>query len=649
MTAVFLLVIGSAVANLPLSSFDAGDGNLVVNDEAKDWANIGIDCPPGSVKGCGLDKPTGQTDDSFGQGTKEDTPAPVVVDGSIPNNKSDLLRFYVANERENNKEFLYLAWERVQEPNGTTNMDFEFNKRQCTPGGSDPDCSANGLTPIRSEGDVLIKYDLAQGGVNPVLGFHRWVTSGDPAQVCEANNSVPCWGKVQSLGGNFEGSINQAGNNPPAGVVVDPIAPNAPRNLSTRTFGEAAINLTDSLILPSNTCASFGSAYLKSRSSDSFTAALKDFIAPIPVNISNCGKIIVRKVTDPSPDPSDPDASFGFTLTGGPSNLNQSFSLSNGQSHDSGDLFAGNGYAAAEVNVPSGWTLLGGTCDDGSPVGNIDVSVGETVTCTFTNQARGNIIVEKVTSDGSGAFNFTSGTLTPSAFTLTTTAAGAAGKDSKSFLSLSPGTYDVAETVPAGWNNTSATCDDGSAPGSIGLSAGETVTCTFVNAREKGAILITKTRKHAASGAGNHPHQGVTFTVTGGELPAGGVTVVTDALGQGCVGGLVLSSFAGVGNYTVTETVPDGYSGEAAKIVTVDNEAACADDPYLGESVSFLNTPLTDLSVSVDSQVPGGTSSDIECKLGSTVVGSAGPGDDLNLDLEDLEPGVYVCTVDIDP
>ena len=31
---------------------------------------------------------------------------------------------------------------------------------------------------------------------------------------------------------------------------------------------------------PSSGCLTFGSAYLKSRSSDSFTAALKDFVPP---------------------------------------------------------------------------------------------------------------------------------------------------------------------------------------------------------------------------------------------------------------------------------------------------------------------------------------------------------------------------------
>ncbi|MDM8540573.1 hypothetical protein QUF90_05750 [Desulfococcaceae bacterium HSG9] len=39
----------------------------------------------------------------------------------------------------------------------------------------------------------------------------------------------------------------------------------------------------------------------------------------------------------------------------------------------------------------------------------------------------------------------------------------------------------MSEIIPAGWNLTSAVCDDGSAPGAIVLGAGETVTCTFTN------------------------------------------------------------------------------------------------------------------------------------------------------------------------
>jgi hypothetical protein len=96
------------------------------------------------------------------------------------------------------------------------------------------------------------------------------------------------------------------------------------------TFGEAAVNLTAAGVFPSGTCEAFGSAFLKSRSSASFPAEVKDFVAPQPVNISNCGTIVIKKVTIPSPDPTN--TSFAFTLTGGPSNLNKSFSLLNGGS-----------------------------------------------------------------------------------------------------------------------------------------------------------------------------------------------------------------------------------------------------------------------------------------------------------------------------
>lgn len=275
----------AAQANLPGSPFDAGDGNLVVNDEVNDWANIGISCVA-PVAGCGIDLPTGQSDNSFGTGTKEDTAVPSVVDGSIPNNKSDLTRFYARFvEEANGSTYAYLAWERVQEPNGTTNMDFEFNQSNVV--------SSNGVTPVRTAGDVLIKYDLSQGGVNPVLGYHTWVATGSKS-LCEAANATPCWGKVQTLAGNFEGSINTV-------VVTDPIAPDAPRDLSVRTFGEAAINLTAADIVGADPCLPFSSAYLKSRSSDSFTAALKDFIAPISVATSKCADINVLKTDDDSP------------------------------------------------------------------------------------------------------------------------------------------------------------------------------------------------------------------------------------------------------------------------------------------------------------------------------------------------------------
>jgi uncharacterized repeat protein (TIGR01451 family) len=280
------------------------DGNLTDDNAVagNDWDSLAdslFDCTSNPKIGCDIDRPTGRTDNSFGQGTKEDTSVPKVVSGSIPNNKSDLLRFYVSRERFGSTDFLYLAWSRVQEPNGTTNMDFELNQSGTA--------STNTVTPVRTAGDILVRYDLAQGGVNPQLGFHRWIVTGASSQ-CEASNTVPCWGKKIDLTGS---SIVAAAIN--TGPVPEPIAGGT---LSARTFGEARINLPASGIFTAGTCTVFGKAYLKSRSSDSFTSELKDFIAPIPINISNCAPVTLNNKAWAEAD--------NFTPTGG--NLGDSIS-----------------------------------------------------------------------------------------------------------------------------------------------------------------------------------------------------------------------------------------------------------------------------------------------------------------------------------
>src|SRR5436309_13351571 len=112
-----------------------------------------------------------------------------------------------------------------------------------------------------------------------------------------------------------------------------------------------------------------------------------------PVFVSpNAGTLIVKKVTNPSPDPSD--TSFSFTAGGGLSPT--SFSLKNGQQQTFSNVTPGSGYSVSET-VPSGWDLTSSTCNDGSPVSNIDVSAGETGNCTFTVQNDGTINVKNVT------------------------------------------------------------------------------------------------------------------------------------------------------------------------------------------------------------------------------------------------------------
>ena len=64
--------------------------------------------------------------------------------------------------------------------------------------------------------------------------------------------------------------------------------------------------------------------------------------------------------------------------------------------------------------------------------------------------------------------------------------------------------------------------------------------------------------------------------------------------------------------------------------------------------MSFVNVPLTNITVSVDSQIDGGTASTIDCGDPNDPV-STGPNGDGSKNKLNLEPGTYTCTVVVDP
>lgn len=503
--------LGAALAShgevsLPGSNFEIDtDANLKVDDPAPsiDWANVN------EIRKA--DTPSGANDEAFGQGSKEDTAVPSVVDGSIPPNKSDLKFFGIYQEGGSTNGFLHLFWSRVQDPSGTTNMDFEFNQSNVL--------SSNHVTPVRTAGDLLVIYDLAQGGTHPVLSMREWTGSA--------------WGPATDLSasGKATGSINTS---PIPAAESDGLGAH-----SARTFGEASIALSGIFTDPT-VCQSFGSAYLKSRSSDSFTAALKDFVPPVTVNVSNCGSVkIVKK-------------------------------------DDAGAALAGAEFTLYKDNAP-----VGGSRGAEDTITNLKCTTAANGECTIS--------------------------------------------------SVLQGEYWVVETVTPTGHDTAADQHATVVPDT-------TVTLTFVDPRQRGAILVTKTRKHAADGSGDHPHAGVDFTVNG-------VTKTTDANGKVCFDNLLF------GSYTVHEVVPTGYKGEADKTVTVDNKASCSDNPYVGETVSFKNTPLSNITVSFESQVPGGTAAKISCTglTADPADGTPNAFDDVSETFKNLEPGTYTCTVVVDP
>ncbi len=114
---------------------------------------------------------------------------------------------------------------------------------------------------------------------------------------------------------------------------------------------------------------------------------------------------------------------------------------------------------------PPAGTRPRATCDDGSPVSNIDVAAGETVTCTFSNRKRGSlVVVEDAVPNDAQDFSFTTGGgLSPASLRPRRRLRRRHSSNTRTFADLVPGSgYSVSQSTPAGWDLDSATCDDGS-------------------------------------------------------------------------------------------------------------------------------------------------------------------------------------------
>jgi hypothetical protein len=565
--ALIFSVMGTALAG-PVgnaSGYEDDDGNLVVNSTF-DWNGFAplswtgtapYRTSSATVSGwsfVGLEDQQAKTSDTaFAGGTKQDDNCATVNTGKSPN-KDDLKRVYISSSTVGANVYLNLAWVRI--PQNTTSpsahIGFEFNQGDTPcPAGSD------GLVE-RTVGDLLFVYDFEGGATDtPTITLRRWVDSG----ACEVgSDSPPCWGTSTDLTalGFAEARVNTT---TVTGPFNDDLAPDGSENLGTNEFGEAGIDLTNAGVFSSNICTGFGKTFAVSRSSgNSATAQMKDLVGPGDVNITNCGRVIIRKVTSPSPDPTG--TSFAYTTTG--TDLS-SFSLKNGENKDFGSNVHAGSYSVTE------------------------------------------------TDPSSSGFDFTS-------------------------LNCSASTTTNGTNIMTSGRTVS-----------FDLKALDTVDCTYTNTLRQGAIKITKlSSKDNTTGLA-----GAKFSITGPNSYSKSVTSGSD--GTVCVDGLAW------GDYTVTETDPpsnykiDDTSGHT---VTVDNNAKCSDSTYGGETITFKDTPLSEIEVIFRSLAGTGvTKASIVCQDSTPTTidavsenGAADPAyDDTDETFTNLAPGTYTCTVVIDP
>jgi uncharacterized repeat protein (TIGR01451 family) len=316
--------------------------------------------------------------------------------------------------------------------------------------------------------------------------------------------------------------------------------------------------------------------------------------------------IIVEKQTEP--DGSSQPFSFSGAITA---------SLSDGLS--ASRTVAAGTYTVSEV-VPPGWDTTVIRCEDptgdssgsGVPVSpggtasaTFRVAAGESVTCTFTNTRRGEIIVEKQTNpDGAaGSFTFT-GT---AAGTITGGAQIKAGD-------LVPGMYTSVENNPTpSFDLTAIDCDDAASatPSTYSIATrtatfkvdpGETVTCTFTNTK-RGSVTLRKTTNGVVD-----PSKDILFVLTGAGLPTAGLLRSTSGDQDGVLEWPNLLP----AQYTVCETpVPAGFTSfwklDAAVVTPYNPDAAQTPPEDLGaRCYDFSLAAGQERAFEVDNSRPGG-------------------------------------------
>jgi uncharacterized protein (TIGR03437 family) len=196
--------------------------------------------------------------------------------------------------------------------------------------------------------------------------------------------------------------------------------------------------------------------------------------------------------------------------------------------------------------VPAGWTLTSSSCTNGTPA-----SFTAPATCTFNNTmapVTGSITVVKNTVGGNGTFPFSSN------FGLASPLTTVGGTVSQTVTGLAPGSaYNLIETtLPAGWVQTSATCNNGTT-GAITVVAGATTTCTFTNTLPPGSITVVKNTVGADGTFTFTSNFGVTGLTTSGNTTSQTVTGLT-------AGGSYSISETPVSGWTLTDTVcTNGY------------------------------------------------------------------------------------------
>jgi hypothetical protein len=273
---------GSAPPNAPkLTAVAAADASVIS-------AQFVADPISGDTTACGSGDPTtmggqnGDTVSSYATGT-----------GPVPA-KDDLSNvFAVSHTRsDTGRPELYFGAERLVN-NGDSHVDFEFLQSVVTLTSA---CAGN-LSGHRTQGDLLAAVDFTSGGSLGSYTLYQWHCAADPGTqpadgtVCDPSGGPEHYQPIAASAVTVE--INSAATVLCGGWICRDSTGASIASIDVNDLLEGGINLGE---LPFTGC--FHTFLPHTRTAQSFTATLKDFAGPIPLN--SCRTPAMSSTSSPS-------------------------------------------------------------------------------------------------------------------------------------------------------------------------------------------------------------------------------------------------------------------------------------------------------------------------------------------------------------
>jgi hypothetical protein len=522
--AVVTLALGATGASAQSTNPFAIDGIIT------DANNSGV--APGATKTIDANASTKELGPINSSATKIgviNTAAPPMLGVTNPNAQVDLNTVYTQSAISGTDLWFYFAWMRDSN-SGSGFISIELQKAApaaaCNYSTLTQDQLIAGCNPWagRQNGDFLILWD--QSGSNTQIAYRVF------------NNGV---------------------FGPP--ITLDPTLAQAVYGTGDTSRGEVAVNISAIVAGQSQQCLSFANIVPGTVTGNSDTADYKDTVLSLFPAATNCGSVVVNKVTQNGQGtPITGTGPFPYTLTaaatpifGGAvdsdcaSATNKNLCLGSlaqgGSSNTISNLLARTNYTLSEGTIPALWKNLSIVCGgvDVTSGGTFAVQAAQTTTCTITNKlVLGHLTVIKQVVNNNG------GLASPSDFKMNTGTGGAdfPGSSAGTTFDFEDGTaYNVTELGVAGYHATSYSTD---CTGTI--AAGTTKTCTVINDDIPPVLKLFKVV---------HNNAGGTMTPANFTLTATGASTITGPGPEVDSG----STFQ-AGTYALSESSVAGYSVE---------------------------------------------------------------------------------------